>query len=117
MSPAFWHGDRGIFNVIGDLRSPGRTPASRIYLDMGTEEGAVALRDARAMADRLERERAGRVSFFGWRSRAAGTEHDWSRRLGRAIRFFFPSPQRDALDHPFRPTHRPTGSRRRLLPP
>jgi isoamylase len=90
MSPAFWYGDRSIFNVIGDLRSPGRTSVSRIYLDMGTEEGAVALRDARAMADRLER--AGWGQSLLWVEEPGGrhTEHDWSRRLGRAIGFLLP---------------------------
>jgi predicted alpha/beta superfamily hydrolase len=90
MSPAFWHGDRGIFNVIGDLRSPRRTPASRIYLDMGTEEGAVALRDARAMADGLERAGWGESLFWVEEPGGRHTEHDWSRRLGRAITFLLP---------------------------
>jgi predicted alpha/beta superfamily hydrolase len=90
MSPALWFGDRGIFTVVGDLRPPGRTAAPRIYLDMGTEEGAVALRDARAMADRLER--AGWKESLLWVEEPGGrhTEHDWSRRLGRAIRFLLP---------------------------
>jgi isoamylase len=90
MSPAFWYGDRGIFNVIGDLKQPGRTAGPKIYLDMGTEEGAVALRDARAMADRLEG--AGWGNSLLWIEEPGGrhTEHDWARRLGRAISFLLP---------------------------
>jgi predicted alpha/beta superfamily hydrolase len=93
MSPAFWYGDRGIFDVVGRLKPPGRTTSpARIYLDMGTEEGAVALRDARAMADRLERAGYRRGQSLLWVEEAGGrhTEHDWCRRLGRAIRFLLP---------------------------
>jgi predicted alpha/beta superfamily hydrolase len=112
MSPALWYGDRQIFDVIGDAR-PQSLPTSlragrsmsrragpstslrpgRIYLDMGTEEGAVALRDARLMADWLEHAGYRPGQSLMWVQEAGGrhSEHDWSRRLGRAIRFLFAS--------------------------
>jgi predicted alpha/beta superfamily hydrolase len=82
LSPALWYGDRRIL----DSKPP---RSGRIYLDMGTEEGAVALRDARLMADRLERLRYRSGKSLMWVEVPGGrhTEGDWSRRLGRAITF------------------------------
>jgi isoamylase len=95
MSPALWYGERRIFDAIGDVRSGASRSANpqRIYIDMGTEEGSVALRDARAMADRLERAgyRAGQSLLWVEESGGRHTELDWSRRLGRAIRFLLPT--------------------------
>ena len=95
MSPALWYGGRRIFDAIGDVRSTASRSANpqRIYIDMGTEEGSVALRDARAMADRLERAgyRAGQSLLWVEESGGRHTEKDWSRRLGRAIRFLLPT--------------------------
>jgi predicted alpha/beta superfamily hydrolase len=95
MSPALWYGDRRIFETIGEppTRSARSARTGRIYLDMGTEEGAVALRDARAMADRLERAGYRPGQTLMWLEEAGGrhSETDWSRRLGRAIRFLLPS--------------------------
>jgi isoamylase len=90
MSPALWYGDRGIFNVMRGVRAPGGAGGSRIYLDMGTEEGAVALRDARAMADLLERTGWGPSLLWVEEPGGRHTERDWARRLGRAIRFLLP---------------------------
>ncbi len=77
MSPALWYGERRIFDAIGDVRSGASRSANpqRIYLDMGTEEGSVALRDARAMADRLERAgyRAGQTLL--WVEEIRGAAH------------------------------------------
>jgi predicted alpha/beta superfamily hydrolase len=95
MSPALWYGERRIFDAIGDVRSGASRSArpQRIYIDMGTEEGSVALRDARAMADRFERAgyRAGQSLLWIEESGGRHTEQDWSRRLGRAIRFLLPA--------------------------
>ena len=95
MSPSIWFGQRRIFDAIGDVRSGASRSANpqRIYIDMGTEEGSVALRDARAMADRLERAgyRAGQSLLWVEESGGRHTEQDWSRRLGRAIRFLLPA--------------------------
>ncbi|MGH9329210.1 MAG: alpha/beta hydrolase [Vicinamibacterales bacterium] len=86
MSPALWYGDRRIFDAIGGAR-----PQGRIYLDMGTEEGAVALRDARVLADRLEQAGYRPGQSLMWVEEVGGRhrEQDWSRRLGRAIAFLF----------------------------
>jgi predicted alpha/beta superfamily hydrolase len=85
MSPALWYGDRRIL----DAKPP---RSGRIYLDMGTEESAVALRDARLMADRLERIGYRPDGSLMWVEVPGGrhTEGDWSRRLGRAISFLLP---------------------------
>jgi predicted alpha/beta superfamily hydrolase len=92
MSPALWYGDRRIFETIDEALPPGSArsaSAGRMYLDVGTEEGAVALRDARAMADRLERAGYRPGESLTWLEEAGGrhSEAAWSRRLGRAIRF------------------------------
>ena len=90
MSPSLWWDHRSILNAI---QQQGTKPELRIWLDMGTAEGARHLRDA----DRLERLLLKR----GWRSgvdlayvKAEGAVHDegaWSDRFGEVLRFLFPS--------------------------
>jgi predicted alpha/beta superfamily hydrolase len=43
MSPSIWFGQAAILDFIGEAR----TPRGRLYLDVGTQEGAGTLRDAR----------------------------------------------------------------------
>ena len=90
MSPSLWWDHRSILNAIEQQATK---PELRIWLDMGTAEGAKHLRDA-DMLDRLLLKR-------GWRSgvdlayvKAPGAVHDeraWSDRFGDVLRFLFPA--------------------------
>ena len=90
MSPSLWWDHRSILNAI---QQQATKPELRIWLDMGTAEGARHLRDA----DTLERLLLKR----GWRSgvdlaymKAPGAVHDeqaWSDRFGDVLRFLFPA--------------------------
>jgi predicted alpha/beta superfamily hydrolase len=90
MSPSLWWDHRSILNAIQQQKTK---PELRIWLDMGTAEGARHLRDA----DTLERLLLKR----GWRSgvdlayvKAPGAVHDeqaWSDRFGDVLRFLFPA--------------------------
>jgi predicted alpha/beta superfamily hydrolase len=90
MSPSLWWDHRSILNAI---EQQGRKPDLRIWLDMGTAEGAKHLRDT-DMLDRLLLKR-------GWQSgvdlayvTAQGAVHDeraWSDRFGDVLRFLFPA--------------------------
>ena len=90
MSPSLWWDHRSILNAI---QQQATKPDLRIWLDMGTAEGAKHLRDA-DMLDQLLLKR-------GWRSgvdltyvKAPGAVHDeraWSDRFGDVLRFLFPA--------------------------
>ena len=90
MSPSLWWDHRSILNAITQQATK---PDLRIWLDMGTAEGARHLRDA----DMLERLLLNR----GWKSgidlsyvKAQGAIHDeyaWSARFGEVLRFLFPA--------------------------
>jgi predicted alpha/beta superfamily hydrolase len=90
MSPSLWWDHRSILNAIEQQATK---PDLRIWLDMGTAEGAKHLRDT-DMLDRLLLKR-------GWRSgvdlayaRVPGAVHDeraWSDRFGDVLRFLFPA--------------------------
>jgi predicted alpha/beta superfamily hydrolase len=85
MSPSIWFGGRRILDFVEHSRHV----RGRLYLDVGTEEGAGTLRDARALARILRQN--------GYRSKAAfryveanphrHQEHDWARRLPGALEF------------------------------
>jgi predicted alpha/beta superfamily hydrolase len=90
MSPSLWWDHRSILNAINQQATK---PDLRIWLDMGTAEGARHLRDA-DMLERLLLQR-------GWKSgvdlvyvKAQGAVHDeraWSDRFGDVLRFLFPA--------------------------
>jgi predicted alpha/beta superfamily hydrolase len=90
MSPSLWWDQRSIMNIVS---RPGKRPELRIWLDMGTAEGARHVRDT----DLLERTLLDR----GWKSgvdleyvKAAGGVHDegaWAERFGDVLRFLFPA--------------------------
>lgn len=84
LSPSIWFGQRAILEFI----ERARTPRGRIYLDVGTAEGAGTLRDARALARLLRakgytRETLKYVEAPGHRHREA----DWALRLPPALAF------------------------------
>jgi predicted alpha/beta superfamily hydrolase len=94
MSPSIWFGHGAVLDFIKGARTPA---SGRIYLDVGRQEGAEALRDARRtgrllVQKRFTRDRRGRR---GGRSRlryvedpgGRHTETDWARRLPGALGF------------------------------
>jgi predicted alpha/beta superfamily hydrolase len=90
MSPSLWWDHRSILHAIEQQATK---PDLRIWLDMGTAEGAKHLRDT-DMLERLLLQR-------GWQSgvdlayvTAEGAVHDeraWSDRFGDVLRFLFPA--------------------------
>jgi len=88
MSPSLWWDQRSIFRLIEEAK-----PGPRIWLDMGTAEGARHLRDTDALYKLLLRR--------GWQAgvdvkymKAPGAIHNedaWALRFGEALRFLFPS--------------------------
>jgi predicted alpha/beta superfamily hydrolase len=107
MSPSIWFGQGSILDFISEAR----TPPGRLYLDVGTQEGAGTLRDARRAGRLLVRKgfardrraRRPRATRGGadQRSRHTGkprlryfehaggrhTESDWASRLEGALEF------------------------------
>jgi len=94
MSPSLWWDHRSILEWIGrSVGEEGKRPELRIWLDMGTAEGARHVRDTDAL-DRL-------LLRLGWRGgvdleyvKAEGAVHDeeaWARRFGDVLRFLFPA--------------------------
>ena len=100
MSPSAWW-DRGA--ILHEVRSLRVKPSTRIWLDIGTNEGAYTIRNIRALRDALI---AG-----GWRLgddlsyfEARGAHHNekaWGKRMGPALQFLFPAPRPDnRMDFP-----------------
>jgi predicted alpha/beta superfamily hydrolase len=89
MSPSVWFGERRILTFIE--QAPGAR--GRLYVDVGTEEGAGTLRDARALAALLRRKgyRTGRTLRYIEARGHRHQEHDWARRLPGALEFLFGS--------------------------
>jgi predicted alpha/beta superfamily hydrolase len=90
MSPSLWWNHRSILSVLEQVVPK---PHPRIWLDMGTAEGARHVRDAELL-DRL-------LLRWGWRDgvdlsfvEAEGAVHDeeaWGERFGEMLRFLFPA--------------------------
>ncbi|MFL6256039.1 MAG: alpha/beta hydrolase [Pyrinomonadaceae bacterium] len=89
VSPSIWWDGQRILRDVKSLQS--RTDA-RIWLDMGTEEGSRALRDARLLRDALVAK--------GWHLErdlhyleahgARHTESAWAQRVAPILRFLYP---------------------------
>ena len=95
MSPSIWFGQGLVLDFIKDARTP---PSGRIYLDVGTAEGAGTLRDVRRLGRLLVQKRFTRVrrghtrrgrSPLRYVEDQGGrhTESDWARRLPAALEF------------------------------
>jgi predicted alpha/beta superfamily hydrolase len=85
MSPSLWFGRDRLFDFV----EAARLPKGRIYLDVGTAEGAGTLRDARTLRAMLEAKGAGEGEPFSYLE-ARGGRHDeesWSERIGAALEF------------------------------
>jgi predicted alpha/beta superfamily hydrolase len=95
MSPSIWFGQGLVLDFIKEARTP---PTGRIYLDVGTAEGAGTVRDVRRLGrelvqKRFTRERRGRPRQGRSRLRyveeqgGRHSEADWARRLPAALEF------------------------------
>jgi predicted alpha/beta superfamily hydrolase len=90
MSPSLWWDHRSILSIINQS---GPKPDLRIWLDMGTAEGARQIRDADLLKQMLLR--------HGWQlgvdfayEKVEGAVHDeqaWAERFGDVLRFLFPA--------------------------
>jgi len=84
LSPSFWYGRNALLDFAG--RTP--LPGGLLYLDVGTAEGAGAVRDVRAMRLLLRRKGLDRRRFRYREERSARHEESaWSRRLAPAVAF------------------------------
>ena len=90
LSPSIWWNQRAILRIASEF-SP--RPQPRIWLDVGTQEGARTVSDAEQFRDLLLKK--------GWRlrddlcyQRIEGGEHNeaaWAQRVGPFLRFLFPA--------------------------
>jgi predicted alpha/beta superfamily hydrolase len=93
MSPSLWFGQGAVLDFIKEARAP----RGRLYVDVGTHEGAGTLRDARGLArllvrkgfKREERRRSTRAMPLRYVEDSDGRhgEWDWARRLEGALEF------------------------------
>jgi predicted alpha/beta superfamily hydrolase len=91
MSPSLWFGARQIFDYVA--RAP--VADGRLYLDIGTGEGAVVVEDARGMRDLLTRRGyvLDQSLMYVEDAGAPHAEHAWAQRLEPTLRFLLPPPQ------------------------
>jgi predicted alpha/beta superfamily hydrolase len=90
MSPSLWWDHRSILNAISQQSTK---PDLRIWLDMGTAEGARHLSDADTL-ERLLLKRGWQIGVDLAYVKAPGAVHDeqaWSDRFGDVLRFLFPA--------------------------
>lgn len=88
MSPSLWYGRQSLFDFV----DASALPSGPLYLDVGTAEGAAALRDVRAMRARL-RAKGVTPGQLGYKEDRGG-RHDeaaWGRRIGPALRHLLAS--------------------------
>lgn len=84
LSPSIWFGGRKILSFVQNAR----LTRGRVYVDVGTNEGAATLRDARTLNRVLRRK--GYKSDALWYLEAHGAQHqedDWAWRLPQALEF------------------------------
>jgi predicted alpha/beta superfamily hydrolase len=89
MSPAIWYGQHAVLDFIAGAR----IPRGRLYLDVGMQEGAGTLRDARRLGRLLVRKgfrrRPRAASVLRYVEDPHGRHHEsaWARRLDGALAF------------------------------
>ena len=89
MSPSIWFADRAILPYVEAAASP----PGRIWLDVGTGEGARTVANVRALSDLLARKgyREGESLRTVVAAGAGHTEPAWGRRLKKAVPFLLGS--------------------------
>ena len=87
MSPSVWWDSRVILGEVDAFTGP----RPRVWLDVGGREGAEALRDVRALRDRLRAHGWDdrRLRFYEDR-RGDHSERAWARRARMMLEFLFP---------------------------
>jgi predicted alpha/beta superfamily hydrolase len=89
MSPSLWYGQGAVLDFVGDAR----TPRGRLYLDVGMQEGAGTLKDARRLGRLLVRKgfrrkpRASSSLRYVEDPHGRHQEASWARRLDGALEF------------------------------
>jgi predicted alpha/beta superfamily hydrolase len=84
MSPSAWFAERAILEFVRRARYT----RGRIYLDVGTSEGAPTLHDARLLARALREKGYGRDTLRYVEAQGhQHTERDWARRLPGALEY------------------------------
>jgi predicted alpha/beta superfamily hydrolase len=85
MSPSIWFGNRAVIDYV----ERDGAPKGRLYLDVGTEEGAGTLRDAKHLVEVLERKgyRPGTSLSFAAVEGGRHEEAHWAERLVPALEF------------------------------
>jgi predicted alpha/beta superfamily hydrolase len=85
MSPSIWFGGGRILEFVEQARQA----RGRLYVDVGTDEGAGTLRDARALARILRQNEYRSKDVFRYveANRHRHQEHDWAHRLPGALEF------------------------------
>ncbi len=88
LSPSLWWNDRAMLQTVSAL---GRKPDLRIWLDMGSAEGAPHVRDTEALAQLLEQKgwRNGHDLAFNIIPDGTHSETSWAARFGDVLRFLF----------------------------
>jgi isoamylase len=85
MSPSLWFGRNQLFEYLEDAWLP---RGGRFYLDVGTAEGAEALRDVRTLRSLLLEKGLRKKSLAYFEDRGGRHEEAaWSRRIGGALEF------------------------------
>ncbi|MGQ0701576.1 MAG: alpha/beta hydrolase [Gemmatimonadales bacterium] len=89
LSPALWVSHRAIFGWLERHRDRPPPPPSRLYLDIGTGEGADAVQDVRALRDWLHTIGWSEGSTLRYVEDPGAPHHEsaWGRRLREAIPF------------------------------
>jgi predicted alpha/beta superfamily hydrolase len=90
MSPALWFGQRALFPLV----EAAPQVRGRLYLDVGTGEGAATLRDTRRLERllRLKGYRRGESLLYVEDPDGEHSERAWARRLKTALYFLLPEP-------------------------
>ncbi len=89
VSPSVWWDGR---RILADVKALASKPRARVWLDMGTDEGANAVGDARLLRDALVAQGwnlGGDLNYF----EAQGGKHSeaaWALRVEPILRFLFP---------------------------